>query len=295
MSTNKDTPLAFAARDLLRERTEAFFACLEEAPLTFDVEAIHDLRVASRRLRAGLQLFAPCYPSADIRRLRKDVRRLTRELGELRNLDEALLFFERTAGELEGPGRELAEIIAEDFRRRQAEERERVEPILRDLQGGSLRRRMLDTASHPFLLQPPEGSIDPLTPLAGFARDALDEALTPVSELVSTARDEAQSQAQHNLRVAVKKFRYRVELLAPALGEAAGEIRSALKQYQEVLGKMHDLDVFAEEASGAAADPGLPALLERIGTLRRERFQQFEHLLATHPFEGIGSRIREAL
>lgn len=295
MALEKHTPLAFAARDLLRERAETFFACLAEAPLTFDAEAIHDLRVASRRLRAGLQLFAPCYPSADIRRLRKEVRRLTRELGELRDIDETLLFFERTAGELEGSGRELAERLAEDFRRRQEEERERVEPLLRDLHGGSLRGRMLSTASHPFLLQPPEGSIDPLTPLAEFAREALDDALSPIPELVSTARNEAQAQAQHNLRIAVKKFRYRVELLVPALGEAAGEIRSVLKEYQEVLGKMHDLDVFAEEASGNEADPGLPALLERIGTLRRERFQQFEDLLANVPFEAIGNRIREVL
>ena len=50
---------------------------------------IHDLRVASRRLRAALETLAPVLGKDRTRRLRQPIRQLTRELGQLRNLDEA--------------------------------------------------------------------------------------------------------------------------------------------------------------------------------------------------------------
>ena len=66
---------------------------------SFDIEEIHDLRVACRRFRAVLELFYPFTPKDSRAELRKKVRKLTQILGGLRNMDEALLFFQtRTDG-----------------------------------------------------------------------------------------------------------------------------------------------------------------------------------------------------
>src|SRR5512137_556288 len=87
------TPLWVAARALLTLRGEDFRRRLADVRQTFDAEAIHDLRVSSRRLREGLVLFAPCYPAAGVARLVRRIKKVTRLLGDIRNRDEALLFF----------------------------------------------------------------------------------------------------------------------------------------------------------------------------------------------------------
>ena len=74
MLTDGTTPLWIAARLLLRERVDDFFRRLQQVQKTFDPDDIHDLRVASRRLREGLALFAPCYPPRNSTRLVKKVR-----------------------------------------------------------------------------------------------------------------------------------------------------------------------------------------------------------------------------
>ena len=63
MQMEGTTPLWIAARVLLYERGEDFFRRRDKVLKTFDPGDIHDLRVASRRLREGLALFAPCYPA----------------------------------------------------------------------------------------------------------------------------------------------------------------------------------------------------------------------------------------
>src|SRR3989442_12183233 len=50
-----------------------------------DGEAIHDLRVATRRLQAALEVFASCLPERRRRRLEKRARKIRRGLGARRN------------------------------------------------------------------------------------------------------------------------------------------------------------------------------------------------------------------
>ena len=60
MNVEGKTPLWLAARVLLHERGDDFFRRRDKVLKTFDPEEIHDLRVSSRRLREGLELFLPC-------------------------------------------------------------------------------------------------------------------------------------------------------------------------------------------------------------------------------------------
>ena len=54
---------------------------------TGDVERLHDMRVATRRLRAVLEIFAPCFPGPAHRAALRDVRRLADALGARRDPD----------------------------------------------------------------------------------------------------------------------------------------------------------------------------------------------------------------
>ncbi|HLO25760.1 MAG TPA: CHAD domain-containing protein, partial [Geobacteraceae bacterium] len=110
------TPLWIAARTLLHERGDDLFRRRDKVLKTFDAEDIHDLRVASRRLREGLVLFGPCYPSTDIARLARKIKQVTRLLGDIRNADEALLFFTALADEFANSCRSDLEELAGTFR-----------------------------------------------------------------------------------------------------------------------------------------------------------------------------------
>ena len=54
---------------------------------TSDIERVHDMRVASRRLRAVLEIFAPCFPTREFSGVLRDVKALADALGERRDPD----------------------------------------------------------------------------------------------------------------------------------------------------------------------------------------------------------------
>ena len=296
MQIEGTTPLWIAARVLLYERGDDFFRRRDKVLKTFDAEDIHDLRVASRRLREGLALFAPCYPAVNIARLVRRVRQVTRLLGEIRNADEALLFFTALTDELGGSCRGELEGVVRAFRKNRGKGLKRLRLGLREIAPGSLRDLYRRTINAPSLFTPPVDGADLFAPLSGFARGALDARHADVMKLVPDARHADDVDAQHLLRIAVKHFRYRMEILAMLLGTRFEDLHAAVKGYQEVLGKMHDLDVFA----GIVREEGfLPEteklLLDAIAAKRLKFFENFTGMLVSVPFDTIGKTMRAAL
>jgi CHAD domain-containing protein len=57
---------------------------------TGDIDRVHDMRVATRRLRAALEIFEPCFPRESHRQALRDVKRLADGLGERRDRDVAI-------------------------------------------------------------------------------------------------------------------------------------------------------------------------------------------------------------
>jgi len=68
---------------------------------TADIERVHDMRVATRRLRAALEVFAPCFPAKRHRKALRGVKALADALGERRDPDVQLELLEGLEGELE--------------------------------------------------------------------------------------------------------------------------------------------------------------------------------------------------
>jgi CHAD domain-containing protein len=296
MQIEGTTPLWIAARALLEERGSDFFRRRDRVLKTFDPVDIHDLRVSSRRLREGLALFAPCYPPAAIARLVKELKRVTRLLGEIRNTDEALLFFTALADELGDACRSELESVLASFRKARKKELKRMKGGLREIASGELRDLCRRVINAPALFNPPSNGTDLFAPLADFAGDAFDARLAMMLDLVSEASKPADIEAQHLLRIAVKHFRYRLEILSFLLGPRFPEIHGMLKGYQEVLGKMHDLDVFA----GIIREAGFPTQTETVvlGAITAKRgklFADFSGMVETIPFERIGEQVRHNL
>jgi CHAD domain-containing protein len=75
------------AVQVIEERLEKMLSHVEGVRLSEDIEAVHDMRVASRRLRAALSIFASAFPERDFTRFEREVKMVTRALGSARDLD----------------------------------------------------------------------------------------------------------------------------------------------------------------------------------------------------------------
>jgi CHAD domain-containing protein len=83
-------PFAEAAAVTVAVRAEELFEHSENVLDTSDIERVHDMRVASRRLRAVLEIYAPCFPAAQFKPLLREVKDLADALGERRDPDVLL-------------------------------------------------------------------------------------------------------------------------------------------------------------------------------------------------------------
>ena len=137
-----EEPFAAAAARVVRVRAAEVF---EQADGVLDLGAIdrlHDMRVATRRLRAALEVFEPAFPRKRFRKSLKRVKALADALGERRDRDveiEFLLGFAEAAPEAERPA--LAARI-EALREGQRRANEELAHYLAEKRLGKLRRRL---------------------------------------------------------------------------------------------------------------------------------------------------------
>jgi CHAD domain-containing protein len=288
------TPLWIAARQLLAAHGTVFFRHWSKVAKSFQVEDIHDLRVASRRLREAIALFEPCFPEKGLTPSGKKVKQVTEILGELRNTDESILFFSQLSPE----ERHQSELALHELLQHLEKERGTAEKSLKSelkkLKPGALKSTLLAALDAPLLFA--NERTDPFQPLGDFARDAIAARALPLAERQPHARDEANAAAQHQMRIAVKHLRYRLEILEPLFAAGFAELQRDLKEYQEVLGKLHDLDVFAQTVLERVS-PGIGQqnLLRVITTRRSRLFATLVKMFNSRPADALGARARSNL
>jgi CHAD domain-containing protein len=115
-----DISFAEAAAGTVRVRSAEVFSFADGVLDTSDPERVHDMRVATRRLRAALEIFAPCFPKDDYKPLLKEVKALADALGERRDPDVQVEALEKLAeGLIEADRRGVKGLIAEIRERQQ--------------------------------------------------------------------------------------------------------------------------------------------------------------------------------
>lgn len=201
-----------------------------------DAEAIHDFRVALRRLRTVLRPARNLYGNRRLREISDEFRRFAQITGALRE-EEAL---RETILGLTLPVRARAEASRWLDRRAQGEDQRRAAAtralLATDAPGGSpslnaalahLERRLGTRRELGVSVQK-------------FAEEALTSALEGARDLAAVdARDAA---TLHALRIRFKRVRYTAELLAPVLGERGAVVAKLATRMQKRLGDIHDLD-----------------------------------------------------
>jgi len=245
---------------LIRQRLAALGRTLPVAQ-GGDVEAIHQARVATRRLREALPLVAR---GSSGRKLMKRVRRLTRALGAVRELDVALITLDEIEAETDVPTSGIArlrEIMGAERQRLCADMVRRIHhDDLEKLQRKTLTvvRRQQSARAH---------ARDPRRLAVARARAA--RRAVALESAIENAGNIYLPDRLHQVRIAVKKLRYAMEIARDLSGSRAVARIRTLKGAQDLLGHMHDLEVLimrirALQGSDNAPDLKLSADLDRL-------------------------------
>jgi CHAD domain-containing protein len=137
-----EEPFAAAAARVVRVRAEEVFEHSEGVLDLNRIERLHDMRVATRRLRATLEVFEACFPRKRYRKALKRVKALADVLGERRDRDVAIEFLVGFAEAApEGERSALAARI-EVLRAEQRQANEDLAPYLAEERLDKLRRRL---------------------------------------------------------------------------------------------------------------------------------------------------------
>jgi CHAD domain-containing protein len=111
---------------------------------TGDIERVHDMRVATRRLRAALEIFEPCFPAKPHRQALTEVKRLADGLGERRDRDVAIASLHAFNDQMAAPDRRGVDSLIERLRAEQEEANVALAPLVEDANLRSLRESLAE-------------------------------------------------------------------------------------------------------------------------------------------------------
>jgi len=229
---------------ILRQRLVTLLKAMPAAQ-EGDQTSVHQARVASRRLREALPVVGVSADAAALGRARRRVRRITRALGPVRELDVTLLLLQEFEGRqtvsAKAIGRVRQAIVAErDLRRR--EMLDELTPSKLD----KLRKRLVEMAV-------PDSP--PLVPGDGQAEAARQAAIRAIK--LRTAIERAGgiylADRLHRVRIAAKKLRYALEIQRELSGSRSTSRLNRLKAQQDLLGRIHDIEVLIDRTRGVQA------------------------------------------
>jgi CHAD domain-containing protein len=197
----------------------------------FSEEAVHDLRVAARRLLAVLDILRAIDPHPRLQKMRRFLKEQLDNLDDLRDVQVMLI--------------ETSE----------AQERlPQLKPFQKDLQ--KQETRMLRWARKQVQVSKPSGwsrhiekmraALEKESSEPGFSArllETMDNAYLKVTQLYSKL-DRAQPATIHRLRIAFKKFRYMTEVIQPILANYPDTFFERMHDHQSAMGDIHDIDIF---------------------------------------------------
>ncbi|MGE5857919.1 MAG: CHAD domain-containing protein [Solirubrobacterales bacterium] len=137
-----DQPYAEAAAKVVSVRVAELAAYAEGVLDTGDIERVHDMRVTTRRLRAALEIFEPCFPAGPYREALTEVKRLADALGERRDRDVAIAALHRFSDQMAAPDRRGVASLIEQLRSEQERVNRELAPLVADDQLRTLRQSM---------------------------------------------------------------------------------------------------------------------------------------------------------
>ncbi len=212
-----------------------------------DIECIHDMRVATRRMRSALAMFEKCLPGKNLKKWNKQMRRVTRALGTARDADVQMDFLQKFVdGLTESRYRAGIRRLLLRLQQRREGSQEKVinamdqlelsgvlEGMGRTLRQIRVRARMNHVDEHaPYVYQQAYLTISL----------RLEDMLAYETYVSQPERLEE----LHAMRIAAKRLRYTMEVFEPLYNGDLKQPLKTIRNIQTMLGDIHDCDVWVE-------------------------------------------------
>ena len=208
-----------------------------------DIEDVHKMRVAIRQQRSLFNLLADYYKPKTVRAHNKDLKRVMDSLGAVRDLDVLIADLDAFGATLDAADAVAMNEVVESLDQRRAVARKRLV-------------KLLDSkAYHQFVnrytafLTTPDASVqaheaDDVHPIEvrHTLAPMIHAYLADVRAYDSVLAD-ADIETLHALRIACKRLRYIVTLFSDILGKEIDDFINELRQLQDLLGRLNDIDI----------------------------------------------------
>ena len=227
-----DDGAALAARVVVRFHLRAF-ASQEQPARAGDVEGVHELRVATRRLRAALRFFAPVLPEKFVEKMRTEVKWLASAIGAVRDLDVLGQLVAARAPRLEPDVRSALGPVAVYIHDRRAAAHDALVAAL----DSARCRRLLDRLAGFAESMPPRRTQESLGVVAPSLLRPLLRAVLSAGRGIG---DDTKPEALHRVRVRGKRLRYALETLRGLGGKHVGKMLRRLVALQDLIGDHRD-------------------------------------------------------
>jgi len=237
-----------------------------------DPEGVHDMRVASRRLRSALRDFMPYLRKRRISASLQRIRAMADALGKVRDQDVAIIALEKLAAKapLEvSPG---IQMLADSRRTRRDEARAELNAILDQDHLVQLRSDFL--TDFEAAITPPQGRgrLRQGANLAGnvsyrdVARATILERLKEFEKLSDSLYHPLKAKPLHKMRIAAKRLRYALELFDQCWGQPILFFAKKVAALQSSLGELHDCDVWIVDFGDNLAKPAKQTVVGAVAT-----------------------------
>jgi CHAD domain-containing protein/adenylate cyclase class IV len=232
-----------------------------------DIEDLHQMRVATRRMRAAWRVFGDAFRPDKTRRMRQRLRSVARDLGAVRDLDVLIDGLESYRAELSPADRRALDPLVNEWHAR----RERARAVLTAELDSDGYSRFVDE----FLafVETEGAAVRPVGPTEPHRiRDTTPSHIWLAYEQVRAYEPVlrwADVPTLHELRIAAKWLRYTMEFVRETLGPESGTLIEKVVALQDHLGLLHDADVSAALAREFLVDhAGLLSETEEAATAR---------------------------
>jgi len=301
--------------EALQERLPALANEIEGARAAEDIEYVHRMRVASRRIRNALALFGDELPRKHNAAWHDEMRRITKALGAARDTDVQIAwvqdFLKTVTDETQRIG---IERLLLRLRQERTRSQDKVVKALDRLEQKRILEDMTETL-HELLVHARVYEVETLP--ADLYRRANEAIRLRLEEFLAyephVAHPERAAEL-HQMRIAAKHLRYTLEVFEPLYEKALRKPIKIVKEFQELLGEVHDCDVwigyvpgfieqeraraveyFGETVPAQAFLPGLHALEEDRRRQRLRTYYIFRRFWELTQEKGIWERIRDAV
>jgi CHAD domain-containing protein len=203
-----------------------------------DPEYVHDMRVASRRLRTGLDVFADVLPEGTLEAFAEDLRWVGRALGRVRDTDVHLERVAALRAEDSGMERSALDVFARSLEIRRAKQRVRLLAVLDSERYASLVARLrswVEAGPPPAELGTASGA-----PAYSASHRLITERRDALRDAYETAERSLAPEDLHAARIAAKRLRYCIEYFAELEGSGAIRRAKRLARFQDFLGERQD-------------------------------------------------------